>query len=58
MYDDVVAFRDDELMFVTQGVGRVADQIEQSIATRFNVCACADGSWATNTVQLPHSRAC
>ena len=42
MYDDVVAFRDDKLMFVAQGVGRVADQIEQSIATRINVCAVLD----------------
>ena len=39
MDNDVVAFRDDELMFVTQGVGCVADQIEQSIATRFDVRA-------------------
>jgi hypothetical protein len=35
--NDVVALRDDELMFVTQRVGCVADQIEQSIATRFDV---------------------
>src|SRR6266850_6234740 len=37
--NDIVALRDDELVFVTQGVGRVADQIEQSIATRFDVSA-------------------
>jgi hypothetical protein len=34
--------RDCELMFVTQGVGCVADQIEQSIAARFNVSAVLD----------------
>src|SRR6266576_632042 len=39
VYDDVVALRNDELMFVTQTVGRVADQIEQSLATRFDVSA-------------------
>ena len=39
MHDDVVALRDDELMFVTQRIGCVTDQIEQSIATRFDVRA-------------------
>ena len=39
MDDDVVALRDDKLMFVTQSIGCVADQIEQSIATRFDVRA-------------------
>ena len=38
----MVALGDDELMFVTQGVGGVADQIEQSIATRLDVCAVLD----------------
>lgn len=37
MHDDVVALRNDELMFVTQRIGCVPDQIEQSVATRFNV---------------------
>ncbi len=37
--DYVVALGDDELMLVTQRVGCVADQIEQSIATRFDVRA-------------------
>jgi hypothetical protein len=40
--DHIVALRNDELMFVTQGVGCVADQIEQSIAARFNVSAVLD----------------
>src|SRR5438270_1932076 len=40
--NDIVALRDDELLFVTQGVGRVADQIEQSIATRFDVSTVLD----------------
>jgi hypothetical protein len=35
--DDVVALRDDELMFLTQRIRRAPDQIEQSIATRFDV---------------------
>src|SRR5436853_7924966 len=39
VYDDVVALCDDELMFVTQTVGCIVDQIEQSIATRFDMCA-------------------
>ena len=39
MHDDVVTLRDDELVFVTQGVGCAADQIEQSIATRFDMRA-------------------
>ena len=39
MDDDVVALRDDELMFVTQSVGCTPDQIEQAIATRLNVRA-------------------
>ena len=39
MDNDVVPLRDDELMFVTHGVGCVADQIEQSVATRFDVSA-------------------
>src|SRR5205807_6872500 len=42
MHNDVVPLRDDELMFVTQGVGCVADQIEESIATRFDVRAVLD----------------
>jgi hypothetical protein len=40
--DDIVAFCKDELMLVTQGVGCVADQIEQTIATRFDVRAVLD----------------
>ena len=40
--DDVVGFREDELMVVTQGVGCVADQIEQTIAARFDVRAVLD----------------
>jgi hypothetical protein len=40
--DDVVALRDDELMFVTQRVRCAADQIEKSIATRFDVSAVLD----------------
>ena len=42
MHDYVIAFRDDELVFVTQGVGCAADQIEQSIATRFDMRAVLD----------------
>src|SRR5437868_15547777 len=37
MHDDVVALRDDKLVFVTQALGGVADQIEKSLATRFDV---------------------
>ena len=40
--NDVVAFREDELMLVTQGVGRAPDQIEQTVAARFDVCAVLD----------------
>jgi hypothetical protein len=40
--NDVVAFREDELMLVTQGVGRAPDQIEQTVATRLDVCAVLD----------------
>ena len=35
--DDVVTFREDELMLVTQAVGRAPDQIEQTVAARFDV---------------------
>ena len=40
--DDVVAFREDELMLVTQGGGRAPDQVEQTVATRFDVRAMLD----------------
>jgi hypothetical protein len=38
----IIALRDDKLVLVAQGIGGIADQIEQSIATRFNVCAVLD----------------
>src|ERR1700732_4966164 len=40
--DDIVALRDDELIFVTQRTRCAPDQIEQSIATRFDVRAVLD----------------
>jgi hypothetical protein len=40
--DDVVAFREDELMLVTQGIGQTLDQIEQTVTARFDVRAMLD----------------
>jgi hypothetical protein len=40
--NDVIGLGDDELMFVTQRIRCAPDQIEQSIATRFNVRAVLD----------------
>src|SRR6476660_1322961 len=42
MDNNIVALRDDKLMFVMQIVGCAPDQIEQSVATRFNVRAVLD----------------
>jgi hypothetical protein len=36
--DDVITFREDELMLVTQAVGRAPDQIEQTVAAG-SMCA-------------------
>jgi len=38
----IVALRDDELMFESQRIRCAPDQIEQSVATRFNVRAVLD----------------
>ena len=53
MDDDVVALRDDELMFVTQGVGCAADQIEETLAAWFNVSAVLDVVRGPIAVQPP-----
>jgi hypothetical protein len=39
MRDDVITFRDNELVFVAQGIWRRTDKREQSFASRRDVCA-------------------
>ena len=42
MCDHIVAFRDDELVFIAQGIWRRADKSEQSFAARADVRAVLD----------------
>ncbi|MEA3210698.1 MAG: hypothetical protein QOE70_3755 [Chthoniobacter sp.] len=49
--DDIVAFREDELMLVTQRVGRAPDQVEQTVPARFDV-RCAGGKYPPWLVML------
>jgi len=37
--DDVVAFREDHVIFVAERVGKTAHEIEEAIAARRNMCA-------------------
>ena len=58
MRDDVVAFGDDELVFIAQRIWRGADQSEQPFASRRECVRCAGCTSVTRSVQPPRSRVC
>jgi hypothetical protein len=58
MDDDIVAFSEDELMLVTQGVGRAPDEVEQSVTARCDVRAMLNVIFRPEVALPRDSRAC